>query len=636
MSKLHQAAHLPNAPTDEEKYSYIIKRPILLKLLYASSMISWLGVLYGYFNFFNNSILYYAFISPIIIFLTIFNFLSIGLNFYYKTFNVKKHTNIVSRFWAENTEKLHIDVFLPVCGEGLDILRNTWEGVKTLQNPLYRITPSVLDDMDHPGVRELAAEFGFNYIVRPNRGHMKKAGNLKHAFEQTNGDFIIIFDADFRPRADFILDTVPYMADQKVAIIQTPQFFDNHYDLHKKSKLQAGAGNIQEYFYRIIQVARNSYGGSICVGSCALYRRTALAEVGGTAQVEHSEDVHTGFSLINKGWKLKYFPLVLSKGVCPDDMHAFFKQQTRWCQGSMSMMVNPEFWRSKISLMTKLCYISGFIFYISNPLSIILTFQTFLLIAFHTSQVGSFTLTLFAPLIVTSFLIQYFYIYRNAKFGTILAHSCTVWFYSFTLIGLVFGHVEGWKPTGIKSSLSRGFVGISRFTSLYLTIYLSLVLTLTHLNKLDFTNTLLYPIIFWITVNIMYHTHFWLNIQHYVKNNHTSRFGFLKFRKAAYQFVIFGLISGIMFSIGSQFMNHQGSKTALASELITQSSLSFSSFENSTQNSSSSESSNESLQTISSISGTSSRSNEESNLIDESDPIETQNSTLDSIQTENN
>ncbi len=586
MTTKHIAVHLPQAPTDTEKYSYIIRRPMLLKLLYAASILSWLGVLYGYFNFFNNSILYYALISPIILFLTIFNFLSVGLNFYYKTFNVKKHKNIVSKFWNENTEQIKVDVFLPVCGESIDILRNTWEGVLTLQNQLYTTNPSVLDDMDHPEVRNLASEFGFNYIVRPNRGYMKKAGNLKYAFEQTNGDFIIIFDADFRPRADFILDTVPYMADQKVAIIQTPQFFDNHYDLHSKSPLQAGAGNIQEYFYRIIQVARNSYGGSICVGSCALYRRKALEEVGGTAQVEHSEDVHTGFSLINKGWKLKYFPLVLSKGVCPDDMHAFFKQQTRWCAGSMSMMTNPEFWKSKINIMTKLCYISGFIFYISNPLSIILTFQTFLLIAFHTSQVGSFTLSLFIPLIISSFLIQFFYIYKNAKPGTILAHSCTVWFYSYTLLGLVFGHTEGWKPTGIKSSLSRGFLGIARFTTIYLGIYLSLVLILIQLNKLDFTNSLLYPIIFWITVNILYHTHFWFNMQHFVKSNHTSRFGFLEFRKGIYQFVIFGLIGGIMFSAGSQLLNYQGKREVQASEILTSTSQSSISSIVSTSNSS--------------------------------------------------
>ena len=560
------ALHLPQAPTDTEKFSYIIKRPVLLKLLYAMGMLSWIGVLLGYFQFFNNNIWYYVFIAPVVLYITFYQFLSIGINFLYKKFNTKTHNSIVSQFWKNNSTRYSINVFLPVCGEDINILRNTWEGVATMANPQYDMIPVVLDDNDHPQVRQLAQEFGFSYIVRPNRGHMKKAGNLKYGFEQTNGDFIIILDADFKPRYDFILDTLPYMSDPKLAIVQTPQFFDNHSDLHSKSPLQAGAGNVQEYFYKIIQTARNNLGGAICVGSCALYRRSALNSVGGTAQIEHSEDVHTGFSLIDAGFKLKYIPVILSKGVCPDDMHAFFKQQTRWCNGSMSMMVSKKFWQSKISWLTKLCYVSGFLFYISNPLKLLLTFQTFLIIGFHSSNMGIANLALFVPLILCSILIQYFYIYPKAKIGTILAHSCTVWFYSYTLLALVFGHIEGWKPTGIKSSLSRGFTGIARFTTIYLAIYLSLALVMTQYGKLDFTNYLLYPVIFWMVINVSYHLHFWVKIQDYVKDNHQSRFGFLKARKLTTKFVIFGLLGAIAVSAVGQFIgsNSQNSNNAVA------------------------------------------------------------------------
>ena len=68
----------------------------------------------------------------------------------------------------------------------------------------------VLDDSDRPEVASMAAEFGFTYHVRPNRGHMKKAGNLKYGFEHSAGDLIVIFDADFCPRPDFIPESAPY------------------------------------------------------------------------------------------------------------------------------------------------------------------------------------------------------------------------------------------------------------------------------------------------------------------------------------------------------------------------------------------------------------------------------------------
>jgi cellulose synthase (UDP-forming) len=560
---VNEVIHLPDAPTEQEKYSYIIKKPIVLKVLYTISMLSWCGVLYGYFQFFNNNILYYLFIAPIVIYLTVYKFLSIFINLFYKKFDREKHEQTVKTFWENNKTKYKINIFLPVCGEDIRVLRNTWEGVNTLNNSKYDLEPVVLDDMDHPEVRKLAKEFNFRYIVRPNRGEMKKAGNLKYGFEQTDGDFLVILDADFKPRSDFLIDTVPYMENPKIGIIQTPQFFDNHSELHRRSPLTSGAGNIQEYFYRIIQNSRNTFGGSICVGSCALYRRKALEEVGGTAQVEHSEDVHTGFSLVDKGWTLKYMPLPLSKGVCPEDMHSFFKQQTRWCSGSMSMMVNPKFWKSKISVLTKMCYISGFMFYISNPLSLILTFQTFLLLAFHSDSLGTFNLAIFIPLILCSGVLQYFYIYKHAKPGTVMAHACTVWFYSFTLFGLMFGHVEGWKPTGAKSSLSRGFTGLSRFTSVYLVTYLTLVLIMSAIGKMDFTNILLYPIICWATINTLYHTYFWLNIQSYVRDNHVSSIGFLKARKTVYKTVVVGLLLAIVCTIVGQFsgMVNTDSKT---------------------------------------------------------------------------
>ncbi len=546
--------NLPNSPSNEEKYSYIIKYPVLLKILYLVSAFSWIMVGYGYFQFFAINWIYYLTMAPILLFITTFNILSLTINMFYQKFDIFKHKYLVQSFWINSKNYYKINIFLPVCGEDLEVLRNTWEGVLNLSSIRYMMEVVVLDDQDNPSVKNLSREFGFRYMVRPNRGFMKKAGNLKYGFDNTDGNFIVILDADFRPRADFIIDTLPYMQDSKVGIVQTPQFFDQHNSLHNYSPLQAGAGNIQEYFYKIIQNSRDSFGGAICVGSCAIYRRQALMDVGGTAQVEHSEDVHTGFSLINMGWKIKYLPLVLSKGVCPDDFHAFFKQQTRWCSGSMSMMVNRSFWLSKIPIMTRLCYISGFMYYISNPLSLILVFQSFILLWFHSNNLSFFNLFIFVPFLMCSGLLQFFYVYSKVKYGTILAHSCAFWFYCFTLITMIAGHVEGWKPTGIKSDLSKGFVGIYRFVTIYVLIYLVWLLLLLRFNKIVLTNYLIFPFIFWIVINIIYHLYFWFNIHQYVKVNHRSRLKYHSVRKFVSKFIIILLLLLIFTTATGQFL----------------------------------------------------------------------------------
>ena len=147
--------------------------------------------------------------------------------------------------------------------------------------------------------------------------------------------------------------------------MQTPQFFRITND---QSWVERGAGAVQELFYRSIQTARSRKGGAICVGSCAVYRRAALKENLGMTLAEHSEDVLTGFDLNRIGWSLRYIPVALSTGNCPDNVPAFLNQQYRWCSGTVGLLFGKMFWGAKLPLYTRLCYISGFIYYIYTAL----------------------------------------------------------------------------------------------------------------------------------------------------------------------------------------------------------------------------------------------------------------------------
>jgi Glycosyl transferase family 2 len=139
-----------------------------------------------------------------------------------------------------------VDVFLPSAGEDLAVLANTFLHVSRLQwaGP---ITVYVLDDSARESVRELAWEYGFYYLTRPNRGYLKKAGNLRFGYEHSTGDFIAIFDADFVPRPDYLRQLMPYTTEEDVAIVQSPQYFDTH---PKMNWVQFAAGATQILFYR--------------------------------------------------------------------------------------------------------------------------------------------------------------------------------------------------------------------------------------------------------------------------------------------------------------------------------------------------------------------------------------------------
>ena len=127
--------------------------------------------------------------------------------------------------------------------------------------------------------------------------------------------------------------------------MQSPQYFDVS---TRMNWLQRAAGATQILFYRWVQPSRDRANAAICVGTSALYRRAALEKSGGYALIGHSEDVHTGVNLMKVGFTIRYVPVVVTKGLCPDTLEQFSTQQYRWCTGSMSLLMSRGFHRDPI------------------------------------------------------------------------------------------------------------------------------------------------------------------------------------------------------------------------------------------------------------------------------------------------
>jgi cellulose synthase (UDP-forming) len=261
-----------------------------------------------------------------------------------------------------------VDIYLPICAEPADVLRNTWAAVFELGHGYPgTLRAYVLDDGADPEAERLAANFGFGYVVRPDRGVYKKSGNLRHAFTRTRGEFFVILDADFAPRADFLAETLPYFDDPDTGIVQTPQYFRTSAD---QAWIERAAGAMQEIFYRAIQVSRDRMGAAICVGSCAVYRRAAVAPAGGPTLIAYAEDVHTGLDVIRHGWQVRYVPVVLATGMCPPSLDMFVHQQYRWCRGATSTVLTSRLWRTPMTLSARLSHLSGLAYYAQTALAV--------------------------------------------------------------------------------------------------------------------------------------------------------------------------------------------------------------------------------------------------------------------------
>lgn len=454
---------LPTPPDDREKYSYVVRRTWVLS---GTSFIGFGCVLYSQIDSARHSP-WIWFFAPALL-LSVLGFLiSLRLDAFTPDFDLQAHRRTV-RSWSPQKYP-SVDVFLPVCGEPIEVLHNTWTHVQRLAETYPGpVTPLVLDDSDSPEVAAMADDFGFHYVVRPNRGWFKKAGNLRYGFEHSGGEFILILDADFVPRTDLLHELLPYMdADPRVGIVQSPQFFRV---LDQQNWIERGAGAVQELFYRSVQVSRQRSSGSICVGSCAVYRRTALAEVGGTSLIEHSEDMHTGFELRARGWDLQYVPLALSTGLCPDTIGAYHNQQYRWCMASMSMLGSLEnFWRVRMRLASRLCYVSGFVYYIESALMIFTgPLIVSVLLLFFPEQVKVTDMILLLPglfYLVVVYPLWHRNPYRLEAWATRVLYS---WSHVFAIWDVLRRRAMGWQPTGSggarRNRTRRLWIGIWAWT----------------------------------------------------------------------------------------------------------------------------------------------------------------------------
>jgi cellulose synthase (UDP-forming) len=451
---------LPVPPTDSEKESYSDRN---LSLIQRASLFSFGALLISQARFLITAppLLIFA---PLLGFTVVYYVISLFVNFGTRGFDMASHRVLVKDWCPASYPSL--DIFLPVCGEPIEILHNTWRYVAELVRSYPGVAIAyVLDDGASSQAAQLAGDFGFAYLVRENRGWYKKAGNLRHAFARSNGEFILILDADFTPRSDLPLEMLPYFEeDPRLGIVQSPQYFRVN---ASQSWTERGAGAVQELFYRMVQVSRNRHNGAICVGSCAIYRRKALESNGGTTLIEHSEDVHTGFDLRRAGWTLRYLPIPLATGLCPPDPDSFLTQQYRWCAGSMSLLGSRKFWTTKLPLRTRFCYLSGFCYYLHTA---VFTFVApaipLTMLIFMPERVRLINYVSIAPSLLYNMVV--FPSWHRCKFGltAFMAKFLYGWAHMACLFDICRGKRMGWQATGAgkrKAGTKRVWIAIAVF-----------------------------------------------------------------------------------------------------------------------------------------------------------------------------
>jgi cellulose synthase (UDP-forming) len=244
----------------------------------------------------------------------------------------------------------------------------------------------VLDDGQRAEVRALCEELGVDYLTRSSNDHAK-AGNINAALARTDGEFVVVLDADFIALPDLLERTLGHFErDEKLAFVQLPQTFYNVDSVQHVDRGSPASWHEQSLFYDVIQPGKNRWNSAFWCGSPAVLRREALEAVGGAATSTITEDILTSMRLHASGWHSLYHNEVLAVGVAPGDLDGFRTQRLRWAQGSMQILRSREnpLLKRGLSLPQRLNYLASMTTYfqalqlalfISMPLMILVSGQ---------------------------------------------------------------------------------------------------------------------------------------------------------------------------------------------------------------------------------------------------------------------
>jgi len=252
-----------------------------------------------------------------------------------------------------------VTIQLPVFNE-MYVVERLINAVCKLNYPKEKLEIQLLDDSTDETSNIIAKlckqkkQEGFliSHIQRKNRTGFK-AGALKNGLAETKGEFIAIFDADFIPHVDFLINTLPHFYSKKIGMVQTRWAHLNE----KQSLLTRVQAFALDGHFAIEQKVRNDAGFFINFnGTGGVWRKECIEDAGNWENDTLTEDLDLSYRAQLKGWQFVYLKDITTPAELPAEISALKSQQFRWTKGAIetAKKLLPAIWLSKLSLRIKL------------------------------------------------------------------------------------------------------------------------------------------------------------------------------------------------------------------------------------------------------------------------------------------
>ena len=234
-----------------------------------------------------------------------------------------------------------VTVQLPIFNEQF-VTERLIDAVCRLNYPRDRFEIQVLDDSTDETrtvAREIVDRYAAGwadlppqpiaYIHRENR-HGYKAGALDAGLTVARGDFIAIFDADFVPPPEWLMQVIHHFAEPEVGMVQTRW---THLNRSYSFLTEVEAILLDGHF--VLEHGGRSRAGVFFNfnGTAGMWRRCVIGEAGGWQHDTLTEDTDLSYRAQLIGWRFKYLQDVVCPAELPIEMTAFKTQQARWAKG---------------------------------------------------------------------------------------------------------------------------------------------------------------------------------------------------------------------------------------------------------------------------------------------------------------
>lgn len=240
-----------------------------------------------------------------------------------------------------------VTVQLPVYNERY-VVERLIDAVCQLNYPPEKLHVQVLDDSTDETVDLVSERVAFHAdrgvrIEQLRRGRRDgfKAGALQHGLRSTDSELVAIFDADFVPEPDTLLNMVDFFTDPAVGMVQLRW---THLNRDYSLLTRAQAVLLDGHF--VLESGARSRAGRFFNfnGTAGMWRRKTIEEAGGWQNDTLTEDLDLSYRAQLKGWRFVFLQNVTAAAEVPVDMNSFKSQQYRWTKGSVqtALKLLPE------------------------------------------------------------------------------------------------------------------------------------------------------------------------------------------------------------------------------------------------------------------------------------------------------